>query len=942
MPNAHLELDWRKLYDIYKDLTGNFVKMSMKIYPSGFEKLLRQLIKCCRPYFSHTATREILTEFRPYFCPHDPVMSRMFGLCCLFLPTLAVTRDAASGGWRLSSSPPWRQWCEEFLVFWRACDNCPSWEGDLLTLLARLAEDNPGFVSWDQEVVTMVFQRMMASFELPVEYKGAGAGRACSLDTHSLVRWLVASLGPGCSSLAQLHTLLRAVAPHFHAATGAAHQDRLVDFLSQLIHAFSRRLHGERHRDTPTWQPAPPRHARLTDLQVTSFSEAVAGPLLELALSPRYVETARQCSAVLAAVCPGAVVPALVARLAPALASPAPHLLTSTAKCLGSVARLVARPGPGWPEAPTHILPMLEALLPGLDCNDLGRTMAVLQLISIYGRLVPMVDLTSFLASHSASLTPIEKTICSQSSRFLPFVMEFLSKCFSLIDNVTLEDIHQEASAADTPLSSEETGLVSGLGSCLHSLLHRADPAITEAATAQLEQQLLGRQLEPGVAGRLAASLLGAVARVAPRPTLARLLPRLCGLVTSSLPELLSSPRPGPALLPLQLLGAVLQVPGCHVLPHAARVADTVASLAGAASREAHTLALSVLRQLLAALSQACLLHPGAPPPASPLQDWGRGCDPASLALDWWLPGEAEFSCCAALLDRFLAPQLARLGSLLAGEQLDREELHRSLQTIAATITGAGAFLQPWAEDPVTLLESAVDLSQRSHDLGPSTQYDYKYRGENTRRAVVGLMEGLAEQTLQQREDDTRTLTLVTRILELAVFHLQVSEEQLGQHEQDFQQSKQKLGVRLYGSRERHIRTTLLDRALLQHQRWLAQLVHRDLTGTHVAVLRLLVTLATSGYSQVRGRAQAVLARALDTLPGSHLAITDQLLGLLGPAARHEQLKGALYILLQNRLLLTPSWGLQCRLWPALVRSPHSEKPSISALLRSVSGRKSQ
>ena len=113
---------------------------------------------------------------------------------------------------------------------------------------------------------------------------------------------------------------------------------------------------------------------------MTSFSEAVAGPLLELALSPRYVDTARQCSAVLAAVCPEAVLPALVARLAPApaLASPAPHLLTTTAKCLGSVARLVARPGLGWPEAPTHILPVLEALLPGLDCNDLGRTMTVL------------------------------------------------------------------------------------------------------------------------------------------------------------------------------------------------------------------------------------------------------------------------------------------------------------------------------------------------------------------------------------------------------------------------------------------------------------------------------------------------------------------------------------------------------------------------------------
>ena len=77
---------------MYKDLSGNFVKMSMKTYPSGFEKLLRQLIKCCRPYFSHTATREILAEFRPYFCPHDVIMSKAMAYCTLFLPTLFAKR----------------------------------------------------------------------------------------------------------------------------------------------------------------------------------------------------------------------------------------------------------------------------------------------------------------------------------------------------------------------------------------------------------------------------------------------------------------------------------------------------------------------------------------------------------------------------------------------------------------------------------------------------------------------------------------------------------------------------------------------------------------------------------------------------------------------------------------------------------------------------------
>ena len=86
------ELDWRKLYDIYEDMSGHYATMSMKIYPTDFEKSLKLLVKTCRPYFSRTATTEILNEFRPYFCPHDSMMSKAVAYCSLFLPTLFVDR----------------------------------------------------------------------------------------------------------------------------------------------------------------------------------------------------------------------------------------------------------------------------------------------------------------------------------------------------------------------------------------------------------------------------------------------------------------------------------------------------------------------------------------------------------------------------------------------------------------------------------------------------------------------------------------------------------------------------------------------------------------------------------------------------------------------------------------------------------------------------------
>ena len=32
------------------------------------------------------------------------------------------------------------------------------------------------------------------------------------------------------------------------------------------------------------------------------------------------------------------------------------------------------------------------------------------------------------------------------------------------------------------------------------------------------------------------------------------------------------------------------------------------------------------------------------------------------------------------------------------------------------------------------------------------------------------------------------------------------------------------------------------------------------------------------------------------------------------------------------------NWSLQCRLWPQLVTAQHSEKPSITALVKSITG----
>ena len=123
-------------------------------------------------------------------------------------------------------------------------------------------------------------------------------------------------------------------------------------------------------------------YARLSDCNVT----------------PRYIEAARQCVSIMSSICirPNIFLPGLVTKLETSLTSlTSPHKFTAAAKCLGSFARwdhlinaceiqiilrrLLTKPGHVFPEGRGHIISILVSVLPGIDCNDIKKTMSVFQ-----------------------------------------------------------------------------------------------------------------------------------------------------------------------------------------------------------------------------------------------------------------------------------------------------------------------------------------------------------------------------------------------------------------------------------------------------------------------------------------------------------------------------------------------------------------------------------
>lgn len=99
-----------------------------------------------------------------------------------------------------------------------------------------------------------------------------------------------------------------------------------------------------------------------------------------------------------------------------------------------------------------------------------------------------------------------------------------------------------------------------------------------------------------------------------------------------------------------------------------------------------------------------------------------------------------------------------------------------------------------------------------------------------------------------------------------------------------------------------------------------------------------LLELGISHYSEVRQFAQDLLGKVIErTAPYAFDMVIPRLIECLQPSAAHEQFKGALYIISNERYSFFYDWGKASQLWPALVMAQHSDKESVVDLLKNLS-----
>ncbi|XP_076047764.1 proteasome activator complex subunit 4-like isoform X2 [Oratosquilla oratoria] len=939
-----LELPWKPLYELYDRLFYSpYDALGMIMLPSNAEGVIKAMIRACRAYFPLTATAEMLEEWRPFMCPFDVTMRMAVRYFELFLPA-SIPPTQTEHGWKI--------WFDELMGIWDACHNHPPWEGNLFWLFTRLAWLNIGYIDWEP-YKPMIFTRILTSFQLPVTYKQKQISKGQSLDSSATSMFIVATLGGDSSTQEHLNRLFKTLESYFHPSNAGRWTRPLHDFLNKLASLFIKRLHRERYKK-PSWETPVAPEAKLTEEDITAFVKCVQ-PVAQLAMFSKLgAHDAGSIFHYLSLLRPEIVIPPLLEQLYLSLETMTePHRLTASLQCVSSVARALVKGGKYYPEGPTHVIPLLMLSLPGIDPNDIKKCMVTFHFISTLITLVPLVD-CSAAVDQVEDLTDVEQQVCLQTAGFEDFVLQFIDRSFALIENSALEQTTQLDRETEK-MNGQENMVEMGLSSTFSAILIQSHPKIYQAALQRLQTYTKGRILETCVAGRFIANMCLAAAKVNPPEALKALVPGVCRLIltlTESDDVLEEEHLDEELIFNLLLLSEIIRCTGQDIVEYVPRLTEVLSRILYLKCREGYLMAGRTLCHLLKCLTSTLPREYRSTPNTwdtdfkefLPIRHWGVPGDIYTLGIEWKEPRQEAEEAIKSLIQKFLVPELKLLRGVTQGEvSVSRDKLHQSLSITSDILLGAGAALPLWEQEPITLIDMAVekDTCQFVVTSRPlEVHLEEEGFPSNVRLAIAEVLQEFVKKQLGTGSDDTKSFMHAINIYQGLLFFRGVVKEEFDGRWKSFQSVKRAMANGLIRSKQ-HIRAVLIERTALQHMSRVLEGSTLHFMKTHEDILHSLFELATSQYSEVRSKAQVVMNMVFRSFPYSYKMILPGLVDLLkhDPSVTHEQFKGALYILLGSKsksLVVRRDWESLNMIWPALLAAQHSEKPSIVKLLESL------
>lgn len=129
-----------------------------------------------------------------------------------------------------------------------------------------------------------------------------------------------------------------------------------------------------------------------------------------------------------------------------------------------------------YPEGPTHVVPLLMALLPGIDPNDIRKCFMTFNFLMYFVNMVPLIN-SSEASKYYDDLTEEEHIICEATAGFEDFVVQLFDRLCAWIESNSQEFTRLEQTEQDNKTVTE-TMAESAVVSVITSILTQSSPEI--------------------------------------------------------------------------------------------------------------------------------------------------------------------------------------------------------------------------------------------------------------------------------------------------------------------------------------------------------------------------------------------------------------------------------------------------------------------------------
>ena len=777
-PGTELTLDWRPLF---RELKVFVIPSESGIPQShGMKRSYRTLGKMCthaQTYFDTQEIPKMFEEILPYFTVSFTEGAYVVtGLLNLLLPTSATTTK------REELMP--QHYLPTLFHLWSLVNRSKIFDQTFLDLFSRLARDHlsgpdvPFSESgiFTEEQSSTIFTSILRLLDIPVGQatspysvvSDAAMGLAVYLERDSkkhpspqnIARWIVMSLSPEStpkpkSIMSNLEGLIQAVETFFHPSNSGSWTRTLAQLVFYLCDFFVLRYNREckGEMDTPVDRKI---NDALKRRFVLCLREVVfmgifakSGTAMDLSLSSLHS---------LAYLEPTLILPGALQRIYPSMQGLVEvHRTTSSLRALQVLSKILVRTK-GFR---CHVTTLLGLALPGIDANDLDKTLYTLSFIQAVCYNIPFQDMTAGREDISGQMLAMdwisgevsrmeqegvdvqlnyqddltdeieEQILRSSTAGFGEFLTSFLGKVFALVENLP--------DAARNRSGSAEENVINTLPATFLPLLASLSPELYDAALNKIADFIGNHVIHQ--ARDAMAFVCSALAKTNPEKALKRLVPPLIGAIRTEIDEngAASTRYTGNEVLPrdrglvwhVSMLSMCIVHVGDEVLNYRQDLLDLACYMQekckGVPTLHVSNFSHHLLLDLTGTytidwkLFEDEEISQGLGP-----QHWGAIADPQKLDIKWHTPNKEEVAFALELVKAQGDKALSSLHDLISENPAFKrdgvgkewsDEVSRNLMLIRLIVSGLAVMFDPKYIDVATPDESEESETDSDEDM---------------------------------------------------------------------------------------------------------------------------------------------------------------------------------------------------------------------------------